>query len=391
MKIHEYQAKALLQSYGIPIPRGYIAKTPEDTLKAAQAIKKGPFVVKAQVHTGGRGKVGGISIVESPIQAEAFAEEILGAKLVTEQSGPEGKPVHTLLIEEALLSKMEIYLGIVIDRTKGCPVILASAQGGMEIEEVVKEHPDMVITETVHPSVGLRPFQLNRICYGIHLDPKLMKKMTAVIHNLYRLFLDKDCSLAEINPLAVKNDGEIVAVDAKLNFDDNALFRHPEIVALKDLSQENPLEIEASRYNLNYIKLSGNVGCMVNGAGLAMATMDLIKLSGAEPANFLDVGGGATTEMVREGFKLLISDKEVKVIFINIFGGILRCDILAKGVVEAASELNVTLPVVIRLEGTNVTEGRKILTESGLQFTVASSLGDAAAKVTLALRDSFKL
>jgi succinyl-CoA synthetase beta subunit len=388
MKIHEHQAKALFQSYGIPIPRGHIAKTPEDTLRAAQAIKKGPFVVKAQVHTGGRGKVGGISIVESPVGAEAFAEEILGTRLVTEQSGEEGKPVHTLLIEEALLSKMEIYLGIVIDRTKGCPVILTSAQGGMEIEEVVRENPGMVITEMVHPAVGLRPFQLSRISYGMHLDGKLIKKMSTIIHNLYRLFLDKDCSLAEINPLVVKKDGEMVALDAKLNFDDNALFRHPDIAALRDLSQENPLEIEASKYNLNYIKLKGNVGCMVNGAGLAMATMDLIKLSGAEPANFLDVGGGATTEMVREGFKLLLSDEEVKVIFINIFGGILRCDTLAKGVVEAAQELSVSLPIVVRLEGTNVIEGRKILAESSLQFTIASGLGDAAAKVATAVNAS---
>ena len=388
MKIHEYQAKALFQSYGIPVPRGHIAKTPEDTLKAAQTIKKGPFVVKAQVHTGGRGKVGGISIVESPVEAEAFADEILGTRLVTGQSGEEGKPVHTLLVEEALLSKMEIYLGIVIDRTQGCPVILASAQGGMEIEEVVRENPGMVITEIIHPAIGLRPFQLSRISYGMHLDGKLIKKMGTIIQNLYRLFLDKDCSLAEINPLVVKKDGEMVALDAKLNFDDNALFRHPDIAALRDLSQENPLEIEASKYNLNYIKLKGNVGCMVNGAGLAMATMDLIKLSGAEPANFLDVGGGATTEMVREGFKLLLSDEDVKVIFINIFGGILRCDTLAKGVVEAAQELCISLPIVIRLEGTNVIEGRKILTESGLKFTVASGLGDAAAKVAVAVNAS---
>jgi len=388
MKIHEYQAKALFQSYGIPIPRGHIAKNPEDTLKAAQTIKKGPFVVKAQVHTGGRGKVGGISMVESPIEAEAFADEILGTRLVTGQSGEEGKPVHTLLVEEALLSKMEIYLGIVIDRTQGCPVILASAQGGMEIEEVVRENPGMVITEIIHPAIGLRAFQLSRISCGMHLDGKLIKKMGTIIQNLYRLFLDKDCSLAEINPLVVKKDGEMVALDAKLNFDDNALFRHPDIAALRDLSQENPLEIEASKYNLNYIKLKGNVGCMVNGAGLAMATMDLIKLSGAEPANFLDVGGGATTEMVREGFKLLLSDEDVKVIFINIFGGILRCDTLAKGVVEAAQELCSSLPIVVRLEGTNVIEGRKMLVESGLKFTVASGIGDAAVKVAVAVNAS---
>jgi succinyl-CoA synthetase beta subunit len=385
MKIHEYQAKALIQSYGIPIPRSHIAKTPEDILRAAQAIRKGPFVVKAQVHAGGRGKAGGISIVETPIEAEAFATEILGTRLITGQSGEEGKPVHTLLVEEALLSKMELYLGIVIDRSKGCPVVLASVQGGMEIERVAEESPEMVIAEEVHPSVGLRPFQSNRISYGMQLEGKLVKRMSAIIQNLYRLFLEKDCSLAEINPLVVTKDGEMVALDAKINFDDNALFRHSDIIAMRDLSQENPLEIEASKYNLNYIKLKGNVGCIVNGAGLAMATMDLIKLSGAEPANFLDVGGGATSEMVREGFKLLLSDEEVKVIFINIFGGILRCDTLAKGVVEAAKELRIGLPVVVRLEGTNVVEGRRILAESGLEFTLASGLGEAAAKVAAAV------
>ena len=385
MKIHEYQAKALIQSYGIPVPRSHIAKTPEDTLKAAQAIKKGPFVVKAQIHAGGRGKAGGISIVESPVEAESFATEILGTRLATGQSGADGKPVHILLVEEALLPKMEIYLGIVIDRSRGCPVILTSLRGGMEIEEIAKENPSMILTEEVHPAVGLRLFQVSRICYRMQLDGKILNKMSSIIKGLYRLFLDKDCSLAEINPLVVTRDNEMIALDAKLTFDDNALFRHPDIVALRDLSQENPLEIEASRYNLNYIKMKGNVGCMVNGAGLAMATMDLIKLSGAEPANFLDVGGGATSEMVRQGFKLLLSDKEVKVIFINIFGGILRCDTLAKGVVEAAQELSIDLPIVVRLEGTNVVEGRKILAESGLEFTVASGLGEAAAKVAAAV------
>jgi len=387
MKIHEYQAKALLQKYDIPVPRGHIAKTAEDALRAAQTIKKGPFVVKAQVHSGGRGKAGGISIVETPVQAEAFAAEILGTRLVTEQSGEEGRPVHTLLVEEALMSKLEIYLGIVIDRSQGCPVILASTRGGMEIEEIARESPGMVLTEKIHPSVGLRPFQCSRIAYWMHLDGMLIKRMSAIVGNLYRLFLEKDCSLVEINPLVVTKEGDMIALDAKVNFDDNALFRHPEIVGLRDLSQENPLEVEASKYNLNYIKLKGNVGCMVNGAGLAMATMDLIKLSGAEPANFLDVGGGATAEMVREGFKLLLSDEEVKVIFINIFGGILRCDTLAKGVVDAAKELSVDMPIVVRLEGTNVQEGRRILADSGLQFTVASGLGEAAAQVALALRE----
>lgn len=388
MKIHEFQAKALLQSYGIPVPRSHIAKTPEDTFKAAQSIKKGPFVIKAQVHAGGRGKAGGISIVETPVDTETFASEILGTRLVTAQSGEEGKPVHTLLVEEALLSRMELYLGIVIDRSRGCPVILASARGGMEIEEVAKESPAMVISEKVHPAVGLRPFQVSRICYGIDLDGKLIKKMSKIVHSLYRLFVENDCSLAEINPLVVTNDGELIALDAKLTFDDNALFRHPDIVSLRDLTQENDLEVEASKYNLNYIKLKGNVGCMVNGAGLAMATMDLIKLSGAEPANFLDVGGGATAEMVKEGFKLLLADEDVRVIFINIFGGILRCDTLAKGVVDAARELDISLPIVIRLEGTNVDEGRKILAGSGLKFTVASGLGEAATKISAAVKAS---
>jgi succinyl-CoA synthetase beta subunit len=305
--------------------------------------------------------------------------------LTTGQSGEDGIPVHILLVEEALLPKMEIYLGIVIDRSKGCPVILASLRGGMEIEEIAKENPAMVLTEEVHPAIGLRPFQVSRICYRMQLDGKMLNKMSSIIKGLYRLFLDKDCSLVEINPMVVTRDNEMIALDAKLTFDDNALFRHPDIVALRDLSQENPLEIEASRYNLNYIKLKGNVGCMVNGAGLAMATMDLIKLTGAAPANFLDVGGGATSEMVRQGFKLLLSDEEVKVIFINIFGGILRCDTLAQGVVEAAQELSIDLPIVVRLEGTNVVEGRKILAESGLEFTVASGLGEAAAKVAAAV------
>lgn len=388
MKIHEFQAKALLQSYGIPIPRSHIAKTPEDTFKAAQSIKKGPFVIKAQVHAGGRGKAGGISIVETPVDAETFASEILGTRLATTQSGEEGKPVHTLLVEEALLSRMELYLGIIIDRSRGCPVIMASARGGMEIEEVAKESPHMVVMETIHPAVGLRPFQVNRICYGIDLDGKLIKKMSEIIHGLYRLFVEKDCSLAEVNPLVVTKEGELIALDAKLTFDDNALFRHPDIVSLRDLTQENALEVEASKYNLNYLKLKGNVGCMVNGAGLAMATMDLIKLSGAEPANFLDIGGGATAGMVKEGFNLLLSDEEVKVIFINIFGGILRCDTLARGVVDAAKELNINIPIVIRLEGTNVDEGRKILAESGLELIVASGLGEAATKVSEAVKTS---
>lgn len=385
MKIHEYQAKALFKAYGIPTPRGTIAQTPEETLRAAHELGTSPLVVKAQVHAGGRGKGGGIRVVGTPAEARKVASQLLGTRLITPQTGEEGRPVETLLIEEALTITEEIYLGIVIDRSRACPVVLASSEGGMEIEKVAAEHHDKVIIEEIDPAVGLRRFQANRICYDLKVQTSMAGKMAGLILDLYRLFTEKDCSLAEINPLVVTDGGHLVALDAKLNFDDNALFRHPDIMILRDLSQENPLEVEASRYNLNYIKLKGNVGCMVNGAGLAMATMDLIKLVGAEPANFLDVGGGATAEMVREGFKLLLSDRDVRVIFINIFGGILRCDTLAQGVVGAAREFGVNMPMVVRLEGTNVEEGRRILAESGMRFTVAAGLKDAAEKVAAGL------
>jgi succinyl-CoA synthetase beta subunit len=329
---------------------------------------------------------GGIKVANNIGEVKHAAGELLGKRLVTPQTGGEGKPVDALLIEEALDVEKELYIGVTIDRSKACVTILASAKGGMEIEKVAAESPDKVFQETVDPAIGLRPFQVNRISFFLGLETSFTLKMNSIIQNLYRLFIEKDCSLAEINPLVVTGGGELVALDAKLNFDDNALFRHPEISSLRDISQENPLEVEASRYNLNYIKLKGNVGCMVNGAGLAMATMDLIKLRGAEPANFLDVGGGATPEMVKHGLKILLSDKDVEVIFINIFGGILRCDILALGVVEAAKELKIDLPVVIRLEGTNVNRGREILAESGLTFTVASSLKEAAEKVAVILK-----
>jgi succinyl-CoA synthetase beta subunit len=385
MKIHEYQAKDLFKTYGIAVPSGTVAKTGLEAVQAAEEIGKGPFVLKAQIHAGGRGKGGGIRIVKTHADVEAEAPKLLESRLVTPQTGEEGKPVHVLLVEEVLDVERELYLGIVIDRSRACPMVLASAEGGMEIERVAAESPEKVIREEVHPAVGLRPFQANRIFYSLGLDASLSRKMSGLVLNLYRLFIEKDCSLAEINPLVLTKSGGLVALDAKLNFDDNALFRHPDIAALRDISQENPLEVEASRYNLNYIKLKGNVGCMVNGAGLAMGTMDLIKLAGAEPANFLDVGGAATTEMVREGLKILLSDPEVKVIFINIFGGILRCDTLARGVVEAAGELRINLPMVIRLEGTNVEIGRKILSESDLSFTVASGMKDAGEKVARAL------
>ena len=381
MKIHEYQAKRILQDYGIPIPRGQIARTDEEAVQVARQLSGGPFVLKAQIHAGGRGKAGGIKVIDRIEDVGRAAWDILGKVLVTAQTTEEGKPVRTLLVEEVLDIAKEIYLGVVVDRQKACPVILASAEGGVDIERLARERPERVMSETIDPGVGLRPFQANRIFYGLGLDQSLARPVMATIIGLYRLFIEKDWSLAEINPLVVTNQGSLVALDAKVTVDDNALFRHPEIAGLRDISQEDPLEVEAAKHNLNYIKLKGNVGCMVNGAGLAMATMDLIKLAGAEPANFLDVGGGATSQMVKEGFRILLYDKDVKMIFINIFGGILRCDTLAQGVVEAARELVIDLPIVVRLEGTNVEEGRKILSGSGLAFTVASGLADAALKV----------
>lgn len=381
MKIHEFQAKRLLAEYGVPVPRGQIARTDEEALRVARQLGEGPFVLKAQVHAGGRGRAGGIRVVDSIADVARAAWEMLGKTLITAQTGEEGKPVRTLLIEEAVNVGREVYIGIVIDRDKACPVILASAEGGVEIERLARERPDRVITEVVDPSVGFRPFQANRIFYGLGLDGSLARPVMATVIGLYRLFIDKDLSLAEINPLVVTDEGGVVALDAKVVADDNALFRHPDIAGLRDISQEDPLEVEAGKHSLNYIKLKGNVGCMVNGAGLAMATMDLIKLAGAEPANFLDVGGGATSGMVKEAMRILVFDKDVRMIFINIFGGILRCDTLAQGVVEAARELVIDVPIVVRLEGTNVEEGRRILAGSGLSFAVATDLADAAKKV----------
>ncbi|UCC66963.1 MAG: ADP-forming succinate--CoA ligase subunit beta [Deltaproteobacteria bacterium] len=380
MKVHEYQAKELFQEYGIPVPRGKVAKTPEEAFYVARDIGTSPIILKAQIHAGGRGKGGGIKVVHDVHEVEAAASQLLGMRLITLQTGPVGKSVEALLVEEGLDVQKEVYVGIVVDRSRACPVVLASGEGGMEIERVAAESPEKVFTETVDPGVGLRPFQANRIVFALGMDPSLARKASGVILNLYRLFTEKDCSLAEINPLVV-TDGELAALDAKLNFDDNALYRHPEISALRDTSQEDLLEVEASQHHLNYIKLKGNVGCMVNGAGLAMATMDLIKLVGAEPANFLDVGGGATVDMVKQGLRILLSDPDVSVILINIFGGILRCDTLARGVTDAAKELEINLPIVIRLEGTNVELGRQILADSGLRFTVAQGMGDAAQKV----------
>jgi succinyl-CoA synthetase beta subunit len=385
MKVHEYQAKALFEQYGIPTPRRKVATTTQEALEAAKEIGTTPVVLKAQIHAGGRGKGGGIKVIQEMADVETAASELLGMQLITPQTGPEGKPVGSILVEEALEVKKEVYLGIVIDRSRECLVVLASAAGGMEIEQVAAQSPDKVLKEMVDPAVGLRPFQANRIVYSLGIEPSLARKATQIILRLYQLFIEKDCSLAEINPLVI-TEKEIVALDAKLNFDDNALYRHPDIASLWDTSQEIPLEIEARRHNLSYIKLHGNVGCMVNGAGLAMAAMDLIKAAGAEPANFLDVGGGATTDMVKQGLRILLADPDVQAILIYIFGGILRCDTLATGLTEAAKELEVKLPIVIRLEGTNVELGRKILAGSGLQLTEATGMTDAAQKLAETLQ-----
>ncbi len=386
MKIHEYQAKEILKAYGVPVPKGKMAETPEEARKIAEEIGAKGIVVKAQIHAGGRGKGGGVKVVNSPKEAEEVGREILGMTLVTHQTGPGGRVVRKVLVEEGMQIQKEFYLGVVIDRSKARPVVMASGEGGVEIEKVAQESPEKIVKEWIDPSAGFRPFQANKIGYELGLDPAQVGKMRNVLFGLYKAFYEKDCLLAEINPLVLTMSGDFVALDAKMNFDDNGLFRHKEIVALRDPYEESPLEIEASRYNLNYIKLDGNVGCMVNGAGLAMATMDIIKVVGAEPANFLDVGGGATVEMVKNGFRILMSDPDVKVVFINIFGGILRCDTLAKGVLEAVSEVKVDVPVVVRLEGTNVEEGRKILNSSGLNFTVASGMKEGAEKVVEALK-----
>jgi succinyl-CoA synthetase beta subunit len=381
MKIHEYQAKTLMTAYNIPVPKGGMAETAEEAKAVASEIGGNRFVVKAQIHAGGRGKGGGIKIADSVGRVEEMARILLGSKLVTPQTGPEGKVIHKVLVEEGIDIAQEMYLGITVDRGRECPVLIASKEGGMEVEELAKTSPEKIIKEWVDPGVGLKPFQISKIAFGLQLDANLRRPVSHLITNLYRLFLDKDCSLAEINPLVVTREGQAIALDAKLNFDDNGLYRHKEVAEMRDVLEEEPLEVEASKHNLNYIKLDGNVGCMVNGAGMAMATMDVIKLAGGMPANFLDVGGGATVEMVKHGLEILVADPKVKAILINIFGGILRCDTLAKGVIEAASEIKLELPIVIRMEGTNVEVGRKMLHESGLKFIVAKTMKEAAQRV----------
>jgi succinyl-CoA synthetase beta subunit len=381
MKIHEYQAKQLFKKYGIPVPAGEVAFTADEAVKVANGLGKFPVVVKAQIHAGGRGKGGGVKLSQSVDEVRAFAGEMIGMNLVTHQTGPEGREVQKLLIEQGLDIEKELYLSIIPDRTTAMIVIMASEAGGMDIEQVAEETPEKIIKVFIDPLLGIQGYHCRAVGYGLNLSSGVLKQFNQMLISLYKLFVDYDCSLLEINPLVITREDNIIALDAKINFDDNALFRHKDILAYRDLDEENPLEVEASKYNLNYINLDGNVGNMVNGAGLAMATMDIIKQAGAEPANFLDVGGGASAEMVENGFRIILSDKNVKGILINIFGGILRCDVLADGVVKAAKKTGISVPVVVRMEGTNVEEGRKILSESGLNLITAVDLKDAAQKV----------
>ena len=381
MKIHEYQAKAILARHGVPVPRGEVAFTAAEAGEIARRLGGDLVVVKAQIHAGGRGKGGGVKLARTPEEAERLASQIIGMTLVTHQTGPEGRVVSRALIEEGLQMTRELYLSIVLDRASGKPVMMASAAGGMDIEEVAAATPEKIARAYIEPGVGLVPFQARQLGFAIGLDGAQVNKAVKFMISLYDVFVATDASLLEINPLVLTASGDLLALDAKMNFDDNALYRHADLRELRDLGEEDPLEIEASKSSLNYIHLDGNIGCMVNGAGLAMATMDIIKLAGGEPANFLDVGGGANAEQIRNAFRILMSDKKVKAVLINIFGGILRCDVLAQGVVAAVKELGVPVPIVIRMEGTNVEEGKRLLRESGMNFTTADSMGEAAASV----------
>jgi len=380
VKIHEYQAKKILAQFGVPIPRGEIASSPYEVYDIASRLG-GTVVVKAQIHAGGRGKGGGVKLASSPAEAEKLAHQIIGMNLVTHQTGPEGRTVRRVLIEEGMRIKKEYYLGIVIDRASQRPVFMTSTEGGMDIEKVAAETPHLIHKEYIDPTVGFQSFNARRLAFGLGLTGELLGPAAKFMTALYRAFEATDASLVEINPFLLTEDGRLLALDAKINFDDNALYRHQELVELRDYYEEDPLEIQASRYGINYIRLDGTIGCMVNGAGLAMATMDIVKLAGGSPANFLDVGGGATAEQVRNAFQILLGDKKVKAVLINIFGGIMRCDIVASGVVEAARSIGVTVPMVVRLEGTNVERGQEILRNSGLKFTVAVGMKDAAEKV----------
>jgi len=386
LKIHEYQGKELLKQFGVDVPNGKIATTAQQAGEIAAELG-GTVVVKAQIHAGGRGKGGGVKLAHSAAEAKEVAGNILGMNLVTHQTGPEGKEVKKVLVEEGLDIARELYVGIVLDRSRSELVFMASTEGGVEIEKVAAETPEKIIKEYIDPAVGLQPFQMRKLAYGLGLEGEQVKNGVKFFNALYQAYMASDCSMAEINPLVVTKQGRVLALDAKINFDDNALYRHKAFMDWRDLSEEEPLEIEASKYGLNYIKLDGEVGCMVNGAGLAMATMDMIKLAGSEPANFLDVGGNASAETVENGFKILLSDPKVKAVLINIFGGIVRCDRVAKGVIEASANIDITVPVVVRLEGTNAEEAAKLLEESDLSFQVGRSFQEAAEKIVAAIRN----
>ena len=388
MKIHEYQAKQILAKFGVTVPRGELITRPEEARGVAERLGGGTVVVKAQIHAGGRGKGGGVKLARNPAEAETLAGRILGMTLITHQTGPEGRLVKRVLVEEGLDIARELYLGVVIDRASGKPVFMASSEGGVEIEVVAAKHPEKILKELIDPSVGFQAYQARKLAFGLGLEGKVVNEAVRLFQSLYRAFEATDASLVEINPFVTTRDGRALALDAKMNFDDNALFRHPDIRELRDLDEEDPLEVKASNYGLNYIRLDGNVGCMVNGAGLAMATMDIIQYAGSRPANFLDVGGGANEEQVRRGFEIILSDTNVRAVLINIFGGIMRCDIVANGVVAAAKTLGIKVPIVVRLRGTNVELGQKILKESGLNFEVANDMKEAAEKVVAAANRS---
>jgi len=381
MKIHEYQAKAILKAHGVPVPQGEVAFSAQEVSDIARRLGGGICVVKAQIHAGGRGKAGGVKVVKSADEAEAYARTLLGRPLVTYQTGPDGQMVSRLLVEQGLGIERELYLGLVVDRSTQRIVLMVSREGGVEIEEVAATHPEKIHKVFINPAVGLQPFQAQQMAFAVGLTGDAVKKGVRMMMALYQAFIATDASILEINPLIVTREGDLLALDAKMNFDDNALYRHQDIRDLRDLSEEDPLEVEASKYSLNYIRLDGNIGCMVNGAGLAMATMDIIKLSGGQPANFLDVGGGANAEQIKNAFRILMSDTNVKAVLINIFGGILRCDVLAQGVIAAVRDLGVPVPIVIRMKGTNVEEGKRLLAESGLNFTTADTMGEAATSV----------
>lgn len=381
MNIHEYQGKDLLRQYGVAVPNGKVAFTVDEAVKAAESLNTSVYVVKAQIHAGGRGKAGGVKIAKTLDEVRTYAEELLGKTLVTHQTGPEGKVVKRLLIEEGSDIKKEYYVGLVLDRSTSRVVLMGSEEGGMEIEEVAKATPEKIFKETIDPAIGLQSFQARRLAFNMNIPKELVNKAVQFMLGLYRVFIEKDCSVAEINPLVTTGDGQVMALDAKLNFDDNALYRHPEILELRDLDEEDEKEIEASKYGLNYTALDGNIGMMVNGAGLAMATMDIIKYYGGEPANFLDVGSGASAEKVAAAFKIILSDPKVKGILVNIFGGIMKCDDIATGIIEATKQVGLNVPLVVRLEGTNVELGKKLLDESGLNITSAESMADAAQKI----------